>query len=77
MITAENRQFWKKPWDKTAPPKPNAVRKEAYRIFEAEYERTQKRIKDFLLRRWIVLNTMDNFMKAVRVLDAYKFIEKK
>jgi len=73
--------MWITPWNPwkspTKPPKPNVVRKEAYRVFISEYGRTLEKIRDNLLRRWIVLNSMENFMKAVRVLDAYKFIEKK
>lgn len=71
--------MWLTPWNPwkspTKPPKPNVVRKEAYRVFEAEYWWTIKKIRDNLLKRWVVLNSIENVMKATRILDAMKALK--
>ena len=71
--------MWLTPWNPgkspTKPPKPNVVRKEAYRVFMAEYGRNLEKIRDNLLKRWIVLNSIENVMKATRILDAMKALK--
>ncbi len=75
MITDENRQYWKKKGQNIKPPKPNVIRKEAYRVFEQEYWFTHRIISYNLKKKWIILTSVEAVMKATRVLDALKRLE--
>lgn len=59
---------------KIKPPKPWQVRSEAYKVFLEEYGRPSDNVRLKLKKKWIVLNSIHNVVKATRILDAMKKI---